>query len=232
MSTLRVDWCSHAAAKYAVEHWHYSRSMPTPPVIKLGVWEADRYIGCVLFSRGATTNYGKAYGLEITEIAELTRVALTHHVSFVSEVLSMAIKRLVVKERGLRLLISFADTNHNHAGAIYQATNWLYAGMTAPSNKYMDSHGRVWHGRQVSSTGVSRQYGELRYVPKIADCIRIAELGKHRYLYPLDRAMRRQIAPLAKPYPKRQPCGPSVNSDMAEPTVEAGAIPAARSTHA
>jgi hypothetical protein len=21
---LKLDWCSHAAAKYAVEHWHYS----------------------------------------------------------------------------------------------------------------------------------------------------------------------------------------------------------------
>ena len=20
---LKLDWCSHAAAKYAVEHWHY-----------------------------------------------------------------------------------------------------------------------------------------------------------------------------------------------------------------
>ena len=23
--TLKLDWCSHEAAKYAVEHWHYSK---------------------------------------------------------------------------------------------------------------------------------------------------------------------------------------------------------------
>lgn len=27
--------------------------------------------------------------------------------------------------------------------------------------------------------------------------------GKHKYLYPLDKAMRKQIAPLAQPYPKK-----------------------------
>ncbi len=28
--------------------------------------------------------------------------------------------------------------------------------------------------------------------------------GKHRYLFPLDDAMKAQVAPLAKPYPKRE----------------------------
>ena len=50
---LKLDWCSHEAARWAVEHWHYSKSMPTPPVVKIGVWEDERFIGVVLFSRGA-----------------------------------------------------------------------------------------------------------------------------------------------------------------------------------
>ena len=79
----------------------------------------------------------------------------------------------------------------------------------------------MWHGRQVSSTGVKRQYGELRYVPRIEDCTRIPEIGKHRYLYPLDRAMRKQIEPLRKPYPKRETCGPSVEGDTL-PQAEGG----------
>jgi hypothetical protein len=53
---LQLDWCDHAAAKYAVEHWHYSRSLPTPPIVRCGVWEGGRFIGCVLFSRGASSH--------------------------------------------------------------------------------------------------------------------------------------------------------------------------------
>ena len=73
--SLRLDWCSHAAAKYAVQHWHYSQSLPTPPLVRIGVWEDERFIGCVLFSRGANNNIGKTYGLGSTEVAELTRIA-------------------------------------------------------------------------------------------------------------------------------------------------------------
>jgi hypothetical protein len=29
--SLRLDWCSHEAARYACRAWHYSRSVPTPP---------------------------------------------------------------------------------------------------------------------------------------------------------------------------------------------------------
>ena len=38
---------------------------------------------------------------------------------------------------------------------------------------------------------------------KIADCRLVKQRPKHRYALPLDDAMRAQIAPLAKPYPKR-----------------------------
>jgi hypothetical protein len=57
----------------------------------------------------------------------------------------------------------------------------------------------------VSKTGVKIQYGRARRVPKLSDCEKIELPGKHRYLYPLDKRMRRQLTPLAKPYPKRAP---------------------------
>lgn len=43
----------------------------------------------------------------------------------------------------------------------------------------------------------------MRRVAKIDDCIKIVQLGKYRYLMPLDDEMRERIQPLAKPYPKR-----------------------------
>lgn len=208
---LKVDFCSYQAAKFAVEHWYYSRSMPTPPVVKIGAWEDGKYIGCVLFSRGGNNNMLKPFGLEIAQGAELTRVALTEHRSYVTEIVSLAIKAMKASNPGLRLIISYADPNKAHIGRIYQAGNWIYTGQTSQDAAYIDKAGRRWHSRQVSSTGVSRQYGELRLVPKHSDCKIIPLQGKHRYLYPLDRAMRRQIAHLAQPYPKKD--APPVNGD-------------------
>jgi len=124
----------------------------------------------------------------------------------------MALGMLKNKSPQLRLVVSYADPNEEHHGGIYQASNWVYTGQTGADYQAIDPSGRVWHSRQVSRTGVSRQYGELRRVPKLEDCEIVPLEGKHRYLYPLDRAMRRQILPLAQPYPKRT-SGPSVQGD-------------------
>ncbi len=210
--TLKLDWCTHEAARYAVSHWHYSKSLPTPPLVKIGVWEDDKFIGCVLFGRGGNNNQLKPFGLAQTQGCELVRVALSKHKTPVSRILSIAIKMLKKTQPGLRLIVSYADANESHHGGIYQASGWLYSGQTGEDVRYVDSQGRKWHSRQVSSTGVSRQYGEYRRVPKHSECIAIPLQGKHRYLYPLDDDMRRQIEPLRKPYPKR---ADSVNSSTA-----------------
>lgn len=204
MVDLLVAPCSHEAAKYAVEHWHYSESMPTPPIVKFGVWEGGKYIGCILFSRGGNNNLLKPFGLEQTQGCELTRIALGNHVTPVTRIMSIAMKALSKATPSLRLIVSYADPNEGHAGTIYQAANWIYTGQTSADVRYVDRQGRKWHSRQVSRTGVKRQYGEYRAVPKHEDCEQIPLLGKHRYLYPLDKVMRQQIAPLAKPYPKRE----------------------------
>ena len=60
---LKLDWCSHAAAKYAVEHWHYSRVMPAGKRIMIGVWERGQYIGAIIFSWGANNHIGNPLNL-------------------------------------------------------------------------------------------------------------------------------------------------------------------------
>lgn len=207
MSVLVVAPCDHKAAKFAVEHWHYSRSMPTLPVIKLGCWENSLFIGAILFSRGANKNLGSFAGLTQYEVCELTRIALNKHIVNVTQLLKLGIAKLKVLTPGTRLIISYADPNQGHLGIVYQAGNWLYAGQTPDSYLYKDKSGRVWHQRQVSKTGVIPQYGKLRAVPKIDECEKIPQIGKFRYLYPLDKAMRRQIEPMSLPYPKRADMG-------------------------
>lgn len=201
--TLRLDWCSHEAAKYAVEHWHYSRSLPTPPLVKVGVWEDETYIGCVLFSRGANNNLGHAFGLAATQVAELTRVALNTHFTPVSRVIRVAMAFLKKQSAGLRVIVSYADPSHAHHGGIYQAGNWVYVGQSSDSTEYIAPDGKQWHGRMVSASGHKLVYGQTRSVWRHDQCCSVVVPGKHKYVMPLDDAMRVQIAPLAKPYPKR-----------------------------
>ncbi len=220
---LRLDWCSHQAARYAVEHWHYSRSLPPPPHNRIGVWENSKFIGCILFGRGASPQLLRPYGLKNTEGAELVRVALDAHLTPVSRIVSIAIKFLQLRSPGLRLLVSFADPDKGHQGSIYQAMNWTYLGLTSPSSTYRDKTGKVWHERMISRRGYNLVFGEIRPVLKPSECEKINLPGKHRYLMPLDPEMRAQIAPLSKPYPKR--AGSIASDASATHAGEGGAIP-------
>lgn len=195
--SLRLDWCSYEAAKYAVMHWHYSGVYPAGKTVKVGVWEDDRFIGVVVFSLGANRHIGDPYGLPQEEICELVRVALREHQMPTSKIVSGAVKMLSRQSPDLRLICSYADPGQGHLGILYQATNWIYVGRTnGGTAQILLPDGSRLHKRTAYSAlgrcDASAFGGTWVQPPE-----------KHKYLYPFDRAMRRQIAPLAQPYPKR-----------------------------
>ena len=198
---LRLNWCGYQAAEYAVRHWHYSQSMPTPPRVQVGVWEDDAFVGVVVFSRGAVQNIGRPFGLAQTAVAELTRVALRRHRTPVSRILRVAVQLLQRRCPGLALLVSFADPGHDHVGGIYQASNWFYLGRQAETVEFVAPDGKQWHGRMVSKTGMKKVYGVYRKVLRTDQCTPVERCGKHRYIMPLDAAMRDKVSSLSKPYP-------------------------------
>ena len=219
---LKLDWCSYKAAKYAVEHWHYSKSLPTPPLVKIGVWEDGTFIGIVLYSRGVTQYIGKPYNLPQTAICELTRIALTQHKVAVSRVIAISLIMMRRQCPGMKLVISYADPSEGHNGSIYQAAGWLYVGQGPHTPRYLAPDGKMWHSRMCSATGYKKVYGRSRKVWKTSECQRIDELGKHKYLMPLDGETKQRLLPLSKPYPKRA-------KDSSEPSSlrleEGGAAP-------
>lgn len=189
---LRLDWCEHAAARYACERWHYSGTVPAGKNVYLGVWEGGVFIGAVVFGMGSgnSTN-GARFGLrDRFEVAELARIALRRHRSAVSRVIAIAVRLLRRQSPGLRLLISFADPKFGHHGGVYQASGWHYAGLTKPDVQYRIRSGWVHH-RTATSKGSAAGLPSRRL-----PC-------KHRYLLPLDDATRAHVATLAQPYPKR-----------------------------
>jgi hypothetical protein len=157
----------------------------------------------VIFSRGANNNMLRPFGLSHSEGCELTRIALTRHQSPVTRIVSVAIKFLAVNSPELRLIVSFADPQQGHHGGIYQAGNWVYSGQMSGSTDWLAPDGKVWHGRMVKAKGWTVCHGIRRKTWRPDQCSPVRRPGKHRYLMPLDEEMRAKIAPLAKPYPKR-----------------------------
>lgn len=208
--SLVIAPVSAKAAAHAVTKWHYSHRLPVGRRVIFGVWEDGQFTGVVILSRGSTNHLGSPYGLTATEVCELTRIALREHKTPVSQIVAQCLRRLKATSPGLRLVVSFADPGQGHHGGIYQAGNWIYTGVAAPA-RFFRLNGRLVHERSLSvSLGFTKRPGQHRTLPRNVEWLRanvdpraeeVMVQGKHRYLYPLDRAMRRQIAPLARPYP-------------------------------
>lgn len=212
---LKIDWATHKAAKYACENWHYSGCLPAGKLVKVGAWEKDKFIGVVLFGRGANNRMASAYGLQQDEACELVRIALTAHKVPVSRIAAQAIRFLKRQSAGLRLIISYADPKQGHHGGIYQAGNWVYQG-PSKAQRQLIINGVPTHKRSAHA-----KYGTASPEKIAAMSGKRVEWApiewKHTYLMPLDSSMREKVIKLSKPYPKR---AGSVDSDT--PAIHAG----------
>ena len=227
---LLVAPCSYQAAKYAVEKWHYSGRMPKSKLVKFGVWENGEFVGAIIYGLGGTPMMGKAEGLPAGQTCELVRVALSQHQAPTSRPVGQSLILLKRGNPGLRLVVSFADSAQDHIGVLYQATNWIYVGGREETNGAYRIGNTIYHPRTLH-----HMYGKGgQSIPWLRANIdpyaeRIKTPIKYKYLYPLDRAMRRQIAPLAQPYPKRETR--PVNGDTPAPS-EAGRFNSEPDAHA
>lgn len=195
--TLKIDWCSHEAAKVAVEHWHYSGVMPTGKSNRIGAWEDGVFVGAIIFAQGGNMHIGKPFGLTSDECCELVRVALRAHVTPVSRMLAIATRFLKRRNPGLRLVVSYADPSEGHHGGIYQACGWLYLGLSRPTYEFRLNGARL---QKRSFTGVN--FGRERMALP-AGAVKIEVPGKHKYVLPLDEAMRVSLEPQRVQYPKQ-----------------------------
>lgn len=194
-NNLKLDWCTFKAAKYACLHWHYSKCMPVGKLVKIGVLENSKFIGCVLFGRGANNGLGKPYGLNQDECVELVRIALNNHVSTVSRIVSIAIKLLLKFCKKIQLIVSFADSAQGHFGSIYQAGNWVFNGQTTAADEYIYK-GKRYHGRSFRQSYGSHKNHLNKGLQIIQGSV------KYRYLMPLTDNLKKQLTKISRDYPK------------------------------
>ena len=224
--TLRLDFCSHQAAKHAVHRWHYSRQMPAAKLVRIGVWEDGRFVGVILYGSGANRHLARPFGLKPTEACELVRVALApgrEHPT--SRCLGYSLKMLRKQSPGLQLVVSYADTKEGHLGIIYQATNWLFIG--GSSQPYLKVRGKIEHPRSLYD-----RYGpggqRISWLREHVDpnARRIEMPAKLKYVYPFTKGLRRELEPLVQSYPKLNASGRSDTSDTpGDQPGEGGATP-------
>lgn len=186
---LKIDYCSHEAAKYACEKFHYSKCVPKSKLIKFGVWENQKWIGSIIYGLGANPKLSNILRLKDTECCELVRVALTKHTNPVSKMVAISLKMLKKSNPNLKAVISYADKDQGHEGGIYKASNWLHIGIATAEHISL-------FGKQTHPKTVYDRYGtsSIPWLQKNVDpnIKKIPTKGKHRYVYWLDKDKRKK----------------------------------------
>jgi hypothetical protein len=88
---------------------------------------------------------------------------------------------------GPKIIISYADTSQNHVGYVYQATNWIYTGLSAKRTD-PDHNAKNVHNRNSFIKGLPQKERprKHRYIYFIGDKKQITE-RKNALKYPIEK---------------------------------------------
>ena len=190
------------AVRFACLNFHYARAVPTVQYGYNVYNDGGEWCGVILFGSGATPNIAKPFGLVQGEVLELVRVALNGKQTTTSECVAAALRQLHKDAPQIKIVVSFADLDQDHAGTIYQATNWIYLGKV---NEGLLSafivNGKKTHRRTIGSMGGVQS---IEWVQKNIDpnASEFHTKGKHKYIFVFDKRLRKQWAKNSQPYPK------------------------------
>ena len=182
---------------------HYAHRIP-PIEFCFGLYENEMLIG--VCSYGTPVSSVLRDLLPSYKLYELNRLVINDGVLkntlswFVSQTLNLMPKPCVI--------VSYADTSQGHNGYIYQATNWIYTGLSAKFMDYMIKGMEHLHGASVFdlSRGQENRVDWLKQ--KFGDKLYMKERArKHRYFYFIGdkRAKKKMIKELPyeiQQYPK------------------------------
>lgn len=183
---------------------HYAKRIP-PVEFAYGLFDGKELVGVLTVGTPVSSTLRNAWG-GVFKVMELNRLVSNNGLPknclsfFVSQALAMLPSPIVV--------ISYADTSMGHHGYIYQATNWIYTGLSLKFRDPMVKGMEHQHHSTIEdlARGKKDRIGYLREL--FGDRLYyIDRPRKHRYVMFLGtkrekKSMREMLPWKEEPYPK------------------------------
>ena len=194
-------------AKTIIVRDHYLHSLPGGTQLAFGMFLGQRLMGALTIGCGPSQAFRLVEGAAPDDCGVLTRLWLSDELPGNSEsrVLGIVLRALR-KDTGLKFLISYADPSQGHLGTIYQASNWLYTGLSEATPLYDIGDGVARHSRSLSHAYGSHS---VRHFARHGVEVKlVAQARKHRYVYFLDRSWQDRLRVPVLPYPIKKGVSP------------------------
>jgi len=179
-----------------VETWHYSENVNGLRISNVfGLFYQDNLIGAMIYGPLGMANTWKKYADSEDEIIELRRLCCIDNTPrntesyFIGKTL-----RWLKKNTNYKIVISYADTFHNHEGTIYKASNFEYHGLTA-KGRVIEFENKTYHDKCIRTYHIDK-HGNKKLKPfaqRVKDALEngkakyVETPGKHIYIYKLKK---------------------------------------------
>lgn len=213
MDVMGVDGGEMALENYNIKQIDYKTAMDVvirehylhrkaPCSIAFGLFLGDDIKGVVCYGTpsSAPLRSGIAGHENAFNVAELTRLWVCDSVPRNGE--SFLIGR-TVKKAGKEIIVSFAEIQQGHLGIVYQATNWIYTGLSAKRTNW------AIEGVDKHCQTIADKYTAKEIRDKYGDRFSLQDRPrKHRYVFINAKGKRKEdlISSLRykqQPYPKK-----------------------------
>ncbi len=150
-------------------HKHYAHRIPASIMYSFGMVIDNKIEGVCTFGSPAARFKKFSY-----RIMELNRLIINEGLG--KNVLSQFVGGCLRKISPPAVIVSFSDPNNGHHGYIYQATNWIYTGLSYPVKLFFID------GKEVHSRTIGHQYGTSSVEKLTERGVNVkAQKPKHRY---------------------------------------------------
>tara|TARA_R110002020_G_scaffold253889_1_gene467503 strand:- start:47 stop:1324 length:1278 start_codon:yes stop_codon:yes gene_type:complete len=127
---------------------HYAKRVPSI-IYSFGLFENNILVGVITYgmppsSTLAISLCGDKYK---NIVLELNRLVVNDGLD--KNALSFFVSQSINKIPKPKIIVSFSDNNMSHNGYIYQATNFIYTGLTSNCYMFIDKEGQEFHFRNL-----------------------------------------------------------------------------------
>lgn len=200
MKSYSVEPITYQEAYPYIMKKHYAHRMPCIQYA-FGLFKSKEIVGIVTFGTPASPSLlsglcGKKYK---NIVFELNRLCLKDNILNESSFLISGALKMLPKPR---IVVSFADSEQKHIGYIYQATNFIYTGLSAKRTDWKLKGKENLHGVTIADEFRGKKNRSKLMREKYGDDFYLKDRPrKHRYVYFLGSKKQRKELLKALRYP-------------------------------